>query len=149
MATKPSTKQVFLSYVRKDKAIADALAKELRRQRIKVWYDQDISAGSDWSEEISKALNESDSMIAILNEYSFSSSYVRNELQHAFFDDRYKNRLLPVLIGKTSDKDFVRLPWVLSKMPFIKITEERSTESIAKAIAKKFIALLKKQRREQ
>lgn len=145
MKNEAITKQVFLSHVRKDKAIANALAKELQRQGFKVWSDQSISPGADWSEEITKALNESDSMIAILNQHSFSSSYVRNELQHAFFDDRYKNRLLPVLISPTSDADFVRLPWVLTKMTFLKITEQQSTENIAKTIVKKFIALLKKQ----
>ena len=145
MKNEDITKQVFLSHVRKDKAIANALAKELQRQGFKVWSDQSISPGADWSEEITKALNVSDSMIAILNQHSFSSSYVRNELQHAFFDDRYKNRLLPVLISPTSDTDFVRLPWVLTKMTFLKITEKQSTESIAKTIVKKFIALLKKQ----
>ena len=108
MKTEAITKQVFLSHVRKHKAIANALAKELQRQGFKVWSDQSILPGANWSEEITIALNESDSMIAILDQHSFSSSYVRNELQHAFFDDRYKNRLLPVLISPTSDTDFVR-----------------------------------------
>ena len=142
MKAKNITKQVFLSHARKDKAIANSLAKELQRQGFKVWYDKNISQSSNWSEEINKALDDSDSMIAILNQHSFSSSYVRNELQHAFFDDRYKNRLLPVLISSTSDTDFARLPWVLTKMTFLKISEQQSTENIAKAIVKRFIALL-------
>ena len=145
MDYKDITKQVFLSYVRKDNAVAEALVKELQQLSIKVWYSKkDISAGESSSETIEKALKGSDSMIAILNEYSFSSSYVRNELQHAFFDDRYKDRLLPVLLGAATSTDFVRLPWVLTKMPYLKITKQKSTESIAKAIVSKFIALLNK-----
>ena len=105
MKTESITKQVFLSYTRKDSALANALARELQRQGLKVWDEQNISPGADLSEEIKKALNDSDSMIALLNQHSFSSSYVRNELQHAFFDDRYKNRLLPVLISSTSDAE--------------------------------------------
>ena len=144
MKTKNITKQVFLSYARKDKDIANAVAKELQLIGINVWYDQSISPGANWLDEINSALNESDSMIAILNQHSFSSEYVRNELQHAFFDDRYKNRLLPVLIGSTSDTDFTRLPWVLTKMNFLQIKGNRSTESISKSIVRKFIALLDK-----
>ncbi|MGO9378706.1 MAG: toll/interleukin-1 receptor domain-containing protein [Dissulfurispiraceae bacterium] len=149
MKTESITKQVFLSYTRKDSALANALARELQRQGLKVWDEQNISPGADLSEEIKKALNDSDSMIALLNQHSFSSSYVRNELQHAFFDDRYKNRLLPVLISSTSDADFVNLPWVLTKITFLKITEQRSAEDMAKTIAKKFIALLESHRSKQ
>jgi hypothetical protein len=139
------TKQVFISYVRKDRNLADALANELQKKGFKVWLDKNISPGAKWSEEVSKALDESDSMIAILNQYSFSSSYVRNELEYVLFNDRYKNRFLPVLIGPTSNTDFVRLPWVLQKITFLKITGQKSASSIAKTISRKFIALLEKE----
>jgi hypothetical protein len=81
-------------------------------------------------------------MIALLNKHSFSSSYVREELEHAFFDEKYKNRLLPVLIGSLSEKDFSQLPWVLNKMPSLKIKKQKSTEKLAKEIADKFQDLL-------
>jgi hypothetical protein len=149
MKSKATPKQVFLSHARNDRTIADSLAEELRRQEINVWYDQSISPGEDWPEEIKKALNACDSMIAILHQHSFSSSYVRNELEHAFFDDRYKGRLLPVLIGPSSDADFARLPWVLTKMKYLRITEKQSPERIAKTIAREFIDLLKAQEGHQ
>jgi len=145
---KESTKsdQVFLSYARTDRHLAHALSRELKQHGLKVWDDQNISPGADWSAEITIALEECDSMIALLNEHSFSSSYVRKELQHAFFDERYKNRLLPVLIGGASDSEFSRLPWVLTKLTCLRITKEISPETMARRISKKFLAQINAER---
>jgi len=142
MKSIPITKQIFLSHARNDKLLAKVLTIELRQREFKVWNDQSILPGLDWSEEITKALKESDSMIALLNQHSYSSSYVRYELEHVFFDDRYKNRLLPVLIGSSSVEDFVRLPWVLTKLTFLKLSEKLSMPEMAKRITAEFIALL-------
>ena len=141
-------KQVFLTHEKNDrelKKLVNALSKELQLRGFKVWTDDSISPGSEWSHEIKKALNESDAMIALLNRHSFSSSYVREELEHAFFDERYKNRLLPVLIGSLSEEDFSRLPWVLNKMPSLKIKKQKPTKKLAKEIADRFHDLLKDQ----
>ena len=145
MNSESITKQVFLSYVRNDKSLANALTKELQRRGFKVWNDQSIQSGADWSDEITNALKESDSMIALLTQHSYSSSYVRNELEHVFFDDRYKNRLLPVLIGSSLEEDFVRLPWVLTKLTFLKLPEKLSIDEMTKRIAEEFTALLNRQ----
>lgn len=138
-------KQIFLSHEKNDedlKKLARALASELQRREFDVWSDKRILPGDDWSSKIKKALNESDAMIALLNQHSFSSSYVRNELEHAFFDGRYKNRLLPVLIGSTSEEDFSKLPWVLTKMKLLQIKEKQPIENLARKIADSFQDLL-------
>jgi len=140
-----SSIQVFLTHEKNDKDLkkmATALSNELQLRGFKVWTDERILPGSEWSHEIKRALIESDAMIALLNKHSFSSSYVREELEHAFFDEKYKNRLLPVLIGSLSEKDFSQLPWVLNKMPSLKIKKQKSTEKLAKEIADKFQDLL-------
>lgn len=145
MQSKTIPKQVFLSHSKNDKdltVLAKELSSELTRRGFRVWTDERILPGENWSYEIEKALKESDAMIALLNQHSFSSSYVRDALEHAFFDEKYKNRLLSVLIGETSEEDFSRLPWVLTKMPFLKISSKQSTGDIAKKIADKFQNLL-------
>jgi len=134
--------KVFLAYARTDKGLAHALSNELKRAGYEVWDNQDIEPGSDWAEGVEKALQRCDSMIAILTEHSFSSSYVREELQHAFFDERYKNRLLPVLIGGDSDSTFSRLPWVLTKFHVLRVPAVKSPESLAKKITKTFTSVI-------
>ena len=137
------TKQVFLSHIRKDKAIANPLAKELRIQGFKVWTEQHLSPSEDWSEEREKALKESNSMIALLNPHSFSSSWVRSDLEHAFFNERYKNRLLPVLIGGSSELDFIRLPWFVTKLKYLHFQKDEPSEMIAKKVLNTFLEILK------
>jgi hypothetical protein len=137
-----SRHKVFLSYARTDRKLAYALSRELKKVGFDVWDDQDIEAGTDWAEGVKAALQRCDSMIALLNQNSFSSSYVREELQHAFFDERYKNRLLPVLIGGGSDSAFSRLPWVLTKLNVLRVPVIRSAESLAKKITKRFAAAI-------
>lgn len=139
---------VFLSYARKNRNLAHALSQELKRLGFDVWDDQSIEPGAQSSVVIKKALAQCDSMIALLDEHSFSSSYVREELQHAFFDKRYENRLLTVFIGGGSDATFSRLPWILTKLSILRVPEVKSPESLAKKITKKFLAQLNTEGRD-
>ena len=143
MESKDLTKQVFLSYARKEQDLADAVAGHLSEQGIKVWGDREIPAGANWRKKVETALKQSDSMIVLLTPHSFSSNWVRNELGHALFDDRFKHRLLPVLIGNVSD-EFVRLPWILHRLQFLRIKANKPTQARAKQIAETFVNLLKK-----
>ena len=140
--------QVFLSYTKRDRDLAHALSRELNRAGYLVWGDMNIEQGTVHLNSVKKALQHCDSMIALLNEHSFSSSYVREELQHAFFDERYKNRLLPVLIGIDSDSSSSRLPWILTKLSTMSVASVKSPDSLAKMITKKFVTMVKSERKD-
>lgn len=139
------TKQVFLSHTRKDQDLADAIAKILSERGIRVWDEPEVLPGANFARVLTDALEQSDSMIALLTPHSFSSSSVRNQLEHAFFDDRYKHRLLPVLIGKEKE-DFVRLPWILTRLGVVRLKDREPTRARARRIADAFIDLLKRSR---
>jgi hypothetical protein len=139
------TSRVFITHVRTDKdliQLSRALAETLEAQGFKVWTEERIPPDADESQEVEKALSESDAMIALLSQHSYSSVYVRNELEYAFFDERYKNRLLPVLIGSPEKEDFSRLPWVLTKMEYLRVNAALPAEETAERIAQCFTALL-------
>ena len=140
-------KQVFISHARNDKELAYYLAEELRKRGFRVWHDIESKPGEEWTSQIESALKDSDSMIAILNQNSYSSSYVRNELEYALFNEDYKNRLLPVFIGSEDEANFVRLPWVLTKLEYLRLPESESLESLANEIIEQFISLLSEQER--
>ncbi|HKZ55945.1 MAG TPA: toll/interleukin-1 receptor domain-containing protein [Anaerolineales bacterium] len=142
MKSEELTKQVFLSNARNEQRLADAVAAVLSERGIKVWNEQEIPPAEVWAKKVEKALEQSDSMIAFLTPHSYSSSVVRNELEHALFNDRFKHRLLPVLIGHASD-DFVRLPWILGRMKSLQIRASDPTRRRAKQIAKAFEDLLR------
>ena len=147
MENEKLSNQVFISHARNDNELANYLAEELIKRGFKVWRDIDMKPGEEWTSQIESALKDSDSMIAILNQNSYSSSYVRNELEFALFNEDYKNRLLPVFIGSEDEANFVRLPWVLTKLEYLRLPESESLESLANEIIEQFISLLSEQER--
>lgn len=141
MKNKSDIKQIFLSHEKNDEDInnlARALSIELQRRGYKVWSEKYVMPGEIWTNELKDALNKSDAMVALLDQYSFSSSYVRNELEHAFFDDKYKNRLLPVLIRETKSENFSQLPWFLKNLNYIEISKKQTINKSVTKIANHF-----------
>lgn len=133
--------KVFISHARNDAELANALAEELRRRGFDVWDYKEIGAGTDWSRAIASALRSSDAMIALLHQHSYSSSYVRTELEHALFNENYKNRFLPVYIGTSEEDDFARNPWVLKNMEYLRLSESTPLQTMVSKIVDKFVAL--------
>lgn len=136
-------KQVFISHARNDHEIADPLASELKRRGFSVWEEKDISPGQKWASYIETALKESDLMIALLKEYSYSSSYVRKELEHALLSEKFKNRLLPVFIASSKDTEFSRIPWVLESLKHLKFEESTPSRIIVEKIVNEVVVLLR------
>lgn len=136
---------VFISHARNDDLIAEAVAKVLVDKGIKVWNDESILPGADWRKKIQNALENSDFIISLLTSNSFSSNFVRNELDHALFNDRYKNRFLPVLIGDGSQNEFNRLPWLLKKLNHLNVSIKKPPKLIADEISKAFLQLVESQ----
>jgi len=137
------TTRVFLSYAQRERELAAAVGAELQSRGIDAWDEaRGITPGSVWSDTFSSALEESDSMIALLSARSFSSEYVRKQLDFALFDERYKNRLLPVLVGDSTIADFVQLPWILTKLEYLKLREAVPMRSAARTVVDAFVKLL-------
>lgn len=141
MKNKSNINQVYISHEKNDddiKKLAEELSKELERRGFKVWSEKYISSGEEWTEHLKLALKTSDAMIALLDQYSYSSSYVRNEIEHAFFDDKYKYNLLPVLLKTSDEETFSKIPWFLEKLNYIEISKKQSIKKSVENIANHF-----------
>ena len=136
--------QVYLSHTSGDREIALAVTKELQERDFDVWSDTQLPGGSEWGKEVEKALELSDAIIAILSKNSYSSSWVRAELEHALFNEKFKGRFLPVLISKDQD-DLLRLPWVLSKISHLRLSPDESPSKLGRIIVNKFMNYLDKE----
>jgi CheY-like chemotaxis protein len=77
MAKKPF--KLFYSYSHKDTKFRDRLESHLsvlkREGLISQWHDRKIGAGSEWKEEIHKALNESDIILLLISSDFLTSDY--------------------------------------------------------------------------
>lgn len=137
-------KRVFISHARNDRRIADSLASELKRRGFSVWEEKEVSPGQKLAAYVESALKASDLMVVLLTEYSYSSSYVRKELEHALLSERFKNRLLPVFIASSRETEFSRIPWVLESLKHLKFDESTPSRIIVGRIADEVAALLRK-----
>ncbi len=98
---------VFLSYSRRDQAFIDRLIAELERAGIDVWIDRDdIPGGAAWEATITRAVQESSSLVVVLSPSAAESEYVPKELSLA---DKFDRPVVPLLYrpwdeGSTSER---------------------------------------------
>ena len=72
---------VFISYSRANRDIAEGLASDLRARHIKVWWDSDLYAGENFHDAILKAIDSAKAVIVIWSDAAVRSQFVRCEAQ--------------------------------------------------------------------
>jgi hypothetical protein len=92
---------IFLSYCRTDKALADQFVELARRRGLTVWYDQLISGGQDWRNSIVEALRNSKSLVILFSEASNDSRQIIKELAIA---DNFSKLVIPILVEDTEPR---------------------------------------------
>ena len=80
--------EIFFCYAREDEALRLGLEKQLRSLRrqgiINIWRDRDISAGTDWAQQIDKHLNTADIILLLVSPDFMDSDYCYGiEMQRA------------------------------------------------------------------
>jgi hypothetical protein len=74
---------VFISYSKRDRAIAQNLASSLRRHGITVWWDMNLDAGIDFHDAIAAALDAAKAVVVVWSESAVASRWVRDEADRA------------------------------------------------------------------
>jgi hypothetical protein len=92
--TDAAAPDVFISYARKNRPVAEQLAEGLSAGDLKVWWDSDLKAGSEFSAVIEAKLLGAAVVIVMWSADSARSSFVRDESTRALKHDK----LLPVRI---------------------------------------------------
>ena len=85
---------VFVSYARTNRPVAERLAQALAASGLKVWWDSDLSAGAEFAVVIEAKLQGAAVVIVLWSADSVHSSFVRDECSRAI----RHNKLLPVRI---------------------------------------------------
>jgi TIR domain len=115
------------------------VTEELQKHGFEVWSDErGLSPGEGLAASTKSALASSDAIIAILSKHSYSSSWVREELEQALFNEKFKGKFLPVMIGSESE-DFSRLPWVLSKINHLRLSSSEPRSTLGKKIVSAYL----------
>ncbi len=113
----PLPKEVFLSHSNLDRSFVSVLADILRLHGIPVWYSQtNIVGAQQWHDEIGAALKRCDWLVVVLSANSVDSVWVKREVLFALNDQRYAERIVPILYQPC---DFDHLSWTLSLLQMV------------------------------
>jgi hypothetical protein len=78
------SRDIFISYSRRDQEFVTRLASDLNAQVAGVWFDQaTIQAGQKWHDEIMEGIHECKAFILVLSPDAMASRYVREEVNKA------------------------------------------------------------------
>lgn len=119
---------VFISHARGDQAYAARLREVLVRAGLRVWEQQDVTPGDNWALEVGKALDKADAVVVLLSPDAMASDWVKREIEFSISSQRFKDRLIPVLVRPTRE-----VPWILRELP--QWLEARDPVSAAESIA--------------
>src|SRR5260370_8754597 len=97
---------IFFCYAHEDEALLNKLKAHLRSlQRqglIDVWHDRDISAGTEWEQEIKKHLNEANIILLLVSPDFMDSDYCYSiEMKRAL--ERHQHgeaRVIPIILRR-------------------------------------------------
>lgn len=114
-----------------DRPTASLLVERLRRHGIDTWWDQNLKLGSNWQEEITKAVYEAAAVIVLVTPSSLQSSWVTQEWSSALGASK---RVIPVLSGGAH---FADLPKGLAHIQAIDLNEdaERAVKRLIDAVS--------------
>lgn len=82
-AYKGSEDYIFVSYAHKDSSKVFPIIKKLKNRGYRIWYDEGISPGSEWPEDIALHLNSSAMVIAFVSPRFMDSVNCRREINFA------------------------------------------------------------------
>lgn len=107
----PVKRKIFLSHSSKDRAFVLRLVKILKSNRISYWYSAThIKGAKQWHDEIGRALGECNWFLVVLTPEAVRSQWVKRELLFALDEDRYNQRIIPLLYKSCK---YSRLSWTL------------------------------------
>src|SRR6185503_21065284 len=89
------SKEIFISYSRRDQEFVTRLASELNAQVAGVWFDQSaIQLGENWHDEIMEGIRDCKAFILVLSPDAAESKYVREEVNKAL---ELRKAIFPVI----------------------------------------------------
>ena len=90
-------KYLFVSYAHKNTEQVVRVVDELRRHHIRVWYDEGIHGGRDWSKCLTGCIDECEAGLVFVSKKSAHSRNCRNEIDR--LNERNKE-IFPIVLEK-------------------------------------------------
>jgi proteasome lid subunit RPN8/RPN11 len=126
--------RIFLCHASADKPAVRDLHDQLQKEGFDPWLDEEnLLAGQDWDQEITKAVRKSDIVIICLSQTSITKAgYIQKEIRFALdvADEQPEGTifLIPLKLEECE------VPGRLSKWQWVKLFEEKGYEQLVKAL---------------
>lgn len=105
------TKNIFMSYSRRELGFVDDLVGKLEGESYNVWLDyRALIPGSPWNVQIEKGLNDSDTVLLVVSKAALASKYVTSEWHH--FLDKKQRVILLIFEAVDLPKELEKYEWV-------------------------------------
>ena len=121
--------RLFISHAAKDAGLAQSLRAQLKREKIEVLDPESDLVKGNIHLAIGRALERADAMVILLSPEALSSEWIRHELEYALGDQRFKGRLVPVLVRPTKD-----VPWILERLSVVDVTHDHPPRAVEKIV---------------
>ena len=124
--------KTFVSYSRKSEAAAKALVADLENLGHTAWFDQDLSGGQAWWDQILATIRGCDVFVFVLDRDSLASTACQREYSYAA---DLKKPIVPVLVS--GDVSLALLPPALSQIQLVDYRGEDRTAAfrLARAVS--------------
>lgn len=123
--------KAFISHSKSDENVAQKVAHACHEAGFEVWdQHNEILPGDNWAEKIAQALRESEAMIVLISPDSLQSERIQREIEYALGDERYRNRLIPVLLAPPEKLAKEKFPWILKKLNMIELPKYDNDEKV-------------------
>ena len=105
------TKNIFISYSRRELGFVDDLVSKLEGETHNVWLDyRALIPGEPWGPQIEKGLEESDTVLLVVSKAELESKYVTSEWHH--FLDTKKRVILLIFEAVDLPTELEKFEWV-------------------------------------
>jgi hypothetical protein len=114
--------ELFVSHSNLDQRFVTPLVELVRRHGIPAWHSRtNIVGAQQWHDEIGAALKRCDWFVVVLSPNAIASNWVKRELLFALNDNRYADKIIPLLYQPC---DYEQLSWTLSLFQKVDFTAD-------------------------
>jgi hypothetical protein len=121
---------IFISYNRQTKAITKALVEDVETLGHTVWFDQELSGGQAWWDQILSMIRRCDLFVFVLDPAALNSVACKREYGYAA---DLRKPILPILVSEGVSTNL--LPPSLSQIEFVDYREQDHTAALRLARA--------------
>lgn len=90
---------IFISYAHKDASLVFNEIKKFHDEGYPIWYDQGLTPGQEWDDEIAQALMDSKLLVVFISKNSMASKNVHDEIKMALSEDI---DIIPIYLEETT-----------------------------------------------